>query len=216
MWPIAKSMRQIQQITGSLFGVKPSDVLIVLDFDKTLISAMQVSAGDGSPTPIIKGRLCDSETPAVLTELRKGGSDIIILTARNRSDVGFTEETVRTLLPKNVLLVQSPHETPNWYFANGICSCAASPKGDVLVELLTHLRRKYQCIIVIDDRADNLHSYIKRLADTNNRFVPILYQFTPSEVSSGQYLSVKLRANKHIRVHTHGGSSIEINEPLTD
>lgn len=215
MWLSVKSIKQVQRIAQSLLDVQLSKTLIVLDLDKTLIGNVVMSPRHDSPIPILQSRLCDSSTPRVLTTLSQQGADVIVLTSRNRIDVGITEETVRTFLPKNVLLTNKPHETPNWYFANGICSCGSASKGDVLVELLEKFGKKYECIIVVDDLEENLNSYIKRLSEINNRFIAILYQYSPLEVNTGSICTLKLRENKHVRVLTCGGSPIDINEPLT-
>lgn len=220
MWLSVKSMWQVKKISESIFGVDISRILIVLDLDKTLIGSVHIvttppTNGRTLTAPIVKGRLCDSRTPAVLSKLSEQGADVIVLTARNRNDIGITEETVRTLLPKNVLFVNQPHETPNWYFANGVCSCGSTAKGDVLVELLSKFKKNYDCIVVVDDREDNLVSYIKRLSATNNRFVAILYQYSPREIVTGDLQTLQIRQNKHIRIHTCGGTPIDINEPLT-
>jgi hypothetical protein len=215
MWLSVKSMSQVQRITELLLGVQISKTLIVLDLDKTLIGNVVMSPRHDSPTPILQSRLCDSSTPRVLTTLSQQGASVLVLTARNRIDVGITEETVRTFLPKKVLLSNKPHETPNWYFANGICSCGLASKGDVLIELLERFGKEYECIIVVDDLEDNLHSYIKRLSESNNRFIAILYQYSPLEVNTGSICTLKLRQNKHVRILTCGGTPIDINEPLT-
>jgi hypothetical protein len=212
MWPIAKSMQQVKHIAENIFNVKMTEILLVFDFDRTLIGDINYVT-DGK---VIKQQLCDSDAPKSLYEMKISGADIIILTARNKNLVGITEETVRTLLPQQILSKHKTYETNDWYFANGICSCGSASKGNVLIELLPYLSKSYKCLILVDDLASNLNNYIKLLSErTNNSFIAILYKYSPDEINSGELKSIKVRENRKTQILSCGGSPLEINRPLS-
>jgi hypothetical protein len=206
LWPVVKSMREVRTIIASLIGVSTSKLLLVLDFDKTLgttfFSPTEIkrSIQEGCRPSTECVRLCDPETPEILQELRNSGVDMMILTARSRAATGITEEAVKAILPAGILVKHKPIETAELYMTNGICYSGTTEKGVSLLKILPILKRTYECIIQLDDLAENLVSFINHISGTSMRFIPILYYQTPSvRANATKRVSVRVSMRSHVR-----------------
>jgi hypothetical protein len=221
LWPVVKSMREVSTIISSLIGVHTSQLLLVLDFDKTLgnmfFSPTEIkrSIKEGCRPSTECVRLCDPETPEILQELRSSGVDMMILTARSRCATGITEEAVKAILPADILVKHRPIETAELYMTNGVCYSGSTEKGVSLLQILPILKRNYECIIQLDDLAENLVSFIKHISNTNMRFIPILYYQTPGAGES-ETKRVSVRASMRSHVRTISGFTVPCGEMIRD